>query len=349
MDFSDSERKKFELRPGDLLVCEGGEVGRTAIWRGEKADCYYQKALHRLRPRNGAVLPEYMLHFMKYAAERQLFAGFTSTTSIAHLTREKLATVRLPLPPLSEQRRIADILDKADAIRRRRQEAVNLANEFLRSAFLEMFGDPVTNPKGWLVVTIDSLGAARKNALAIGPFGSSLKKEDYRGEGHPVIFVRDVREDRFSWRSNVFVDDAKYVELSSHRVTARDVVATKMGLPPCIAAVYPNDMPDGIITADIIKVSVDDTVATPEFVSSAINSEFCKRQVARFTEGITRPKVTLRDFRSLEVPCPPLEAQRRWSGLVARHQASAENLAAATRHTSDLFDSLVQRAFRGEL
>src|ERR1019366_1248523 len=92
MHFSEGERRKFSLRNGDLLVCEGGEVGRTALWRDEM-ECYFQKAIHRLRPINGSITCDFMLHFMRFAADTGRLDDFTSQSSIAHLTREKLADV----------------------------------------------------------------------------------------------------------------------------------------------------------------------------------------------------------------------------------------------------------------
>ena len=113
MYFSDNERMKFSLRHGDLLVCEGGEVGRTALWKGE-FECYFQKALHRLRPLDSKIVPSFMLQFMRFAADTGALADFTSQSSIAHLTREKLARLQVLLPPLPEQRKIAAILSSVD-------------------------------------------------------------------------------------------------------------------------------------------------------------------------------------------------------------------------------------------
>ena len=115
MDFTPSEQVKFSLVPGDLLVCEGGEVGRTSIWQGELDDCYFQKAIHRLRPIRG-LDSRMMLRYMKFAATNGFFANFTSQTSIAHLTREKLALVPVPVPPAPEGARIADALESLDQI-----------------------------------------------------------------------------------------------------------------------------------------------------------------------------------------------------------------------------------------
>ena len=103
MDFSVEERAKFKLIVGDLLVCEGGEVGRTAIWHSEMEECYFQKAIHRLRPKDNRILPEYMLAFMKRAAVCGTFVELTAQTSIAHLPQEKFALMRVALPNLDEQ------------------------------------------------------------------------------------------------------------------------------------------------------------------------------------------------------------------------------------------------------
>jgi len=118
MDFTAEECAKFALRVDDLLVCEGGEVGRTAIWCGEVAECFFQKAVHRLRPKDDRITPRYMLAFMKRAAERGAFVNLTSQTSIAHLTQEKLAILQVALPPRMEQERMIESWSSLDAEQR---------------------------------------------------------------------------------------------------------------------------------------------------------------------------------------------------------------------------------------
>jgi type I restriction enzyme, S subunit len=114
MDFNDRERIKFELKFNDILVCEGGEVGRAAIWRGEVESCYYQKAVHRLRPIDGQFLPSLFPRFMKWCIRDGLLSDYTSQTSIAHLTQEKLAAVPIMVPTLPEQRKLNAAFDQLD-------------------------------------------------------------------------------------------------------------------------------------------------------------------------------------------------------------------------------------------
>jgi type I restriction enzyme, S subunit len=114
MDFNPEEREKFKLIYGDLLVCEGGDVGRTAMWRDDLENCYFQKTIHRLRSLNNEVLPEFMLRFMMYAKNTGMFSNFTSQTSIAHLTREKLITVNVFVPDVTEQEQLVKRFESID-------------------------------------------------------------------------------------------------------------------------------------------------------------------------------------------------------------------------------------------
>lgn len=110
MHFDEEDRRRFALRPGDLLVCEGGEVGRAAIWHGELEECYFQKALHCIRPRKDANV-RYLLYCLRAAATQAVFAVEGNLSTIVHLTREQLKVHRFPWPPDTEQIRIVDRLD----------------------------------------------------------------------------------------------------------------------------------------------------------------------------------------------------------------------------------------------
>lgn len=115
MDFAPSERDRYLLRPGDLLVCEGGEVGRTAIWKGELAECFYQKAIHRLRTRGDSDEPRFFYFLMYALAQRGVFTAGGNPNTIDHLTAVQLRHYRMPFPPKPEQRAIADFLDRETA------------------------------------------------------------------------------------------------------------------------------------------------------------------------------------------------------------------------------------------
>ena len=139
MDFNEREKEKFKLVPGDLLVCEGGVVGRAAIWNGAISECYYQKALHRLRPSNGSVTNEFMLFWMRFAFEIQNFYGVSGASStIAHLPAAQLRALEVPLPPLPEQKKIAHILSTVQRAIEAQERIIQTTTE-LKKALMNKF------------------------------------------------------------------------------------------------------------------------------------------------------------------------------------------------------------------
>jgi type I restriction enzyme S subunit len=115
MDFDDESRVRYTLQPGDILVCEGGEIGRSAIWFGEIVECYYQKALHRLRPLNGHDDTYFFVYVMQTLVNLCVFSSLANAATIQHLPAEKLRTVRYPAPPIHEQREIVSFLNRETA------------------------------------------------------------------------------------------------------------------------------------------------------------------------------------------------------------------------------------------
>lgn len=179
-------------------------------------------------------------------------------------------------------------------------------------------------PKNWDVVLMISLAEDRAGSTTIGPFGSDLVATDYRPEGVPVVFVRDIKESGFQWNSETYVSERKAQQLNAHSVKAGEVLATKMGLPPCISCVYPSWMPNGVITADMIRLTPDRKKVDPEWLSTAINQDRVVRQVAAITAGVTRPKVTLADFRAIKIAKPEIDEQQRISSRLSLLQSQID-------------------------
>lgn len=192
---------------------------------------------------------------------------------------------------------------------------------------------------GTLSAHLGDLAAPTRNGCVIGPFGSDLKTSDFTESGVPVVFVQNVRAGFFDVSRKRFVSAEKAKDLAYHKVVPGDLVITKMGLPPCVAAIYPDTELPGIVTADIIKLSVDPTKADTRFVMHYLNSPYAKQEIARITFGVTRPKVTLADFRQIGIQLPPIEEQRRIAAILDKADAIRRKREEGIRLTEELLRS----------
>ena len=139
MDFDEKDKVEFSLKNGDVLMCEGGEIGRCAIWRNEIEDCYFQKAIHRIRLNNEYVLPEYFVYMFKNLSDKGGLNEFKSAATISHLTGEKLKKMKLPIPPISLQHQFAERIEKIDAQKQMAQESLAKSEALFQSLLQESF------------------------------------------------------------------------------------------------------------------------------------------------------------------------------------------------------------------
>lgn len=255
----------------------------------------------------------------------------------------------MPVPRLSEQRRIAAILDKADAIRRKRKEAIALTEELLRATFLEMFGDPVTNPKGWRIEAIEEL-CARDASLVDGPFGSSLKPDQYVSEGVKVVRNWNIYDGRFEDSQFKFVTLAKFQEIRRSEVVEGDVLITTKGTvgDVCVA---PNLGGPAVLSASgTVRLRLPpDGSYLPEFVVAQMTSPSYKRYLHTFEAGSAQQYLNLSGIRKMRLIRPPHEKQLEFMRFIMRQRALHSNATSATEKINDLFNSLIEQAFEGRL
>jgi type I restriction enzyme S subunit len=208
-------------------------------------------------------------------------------------------------------------------------------------------------PDGWKWVSPEQIASPTKYALAIGPFGSNLKVPDYRDEGIPLIFVRDIKSGRFGEINPKFVTAEKADELVAHLVEGGDILITKMGEPPGDACLYPIGSPTAIITADCVKWTLSNEIDSKDFFVFSINSYLVKAQLGLITRGIAQQKISLGRFKTIGVPFPPLAEQQEIVRQVKHYFDLADQLEDRFEQAAALVEQLPQallaKAFSGQL
>jgi type I restriction enzyme S subunit len=139
MDFNENDKIEFSLKSGDILMCEGGEIGRCAIWKDEIEDCYFQKAIHRIRLNDKYVLPEYFVYMFKKISDNGGLDEFKSAATISHLTGEKLKKMRMPIPPINLQNQFAERVQLIETQKQQAQEALAKSEDLFQSLLQRAF------------------------------------------------------------------------------------------------------------------------------------------------------------------------------------------------------------------
>lgn len=326
------------LPKGTVAFCRTASVGKVAILGRDMATSQ-DFANWVCGP---DLLPEYLYEALKasggqFDKEKQ---GSTHKT----IYMPVLERFRVLLPPLSEQRRIADILDKADAIRRKRKEAIALTEELLRSAFLEMFGDPVTNPKGWPVKPLGELLATDPRIGTLVPASN--------GPGRLVVRVGELGA------YDVGLSRSKRAELADAELqrfglkTGDVLLARAIGSEDHLgkaSVMQPHDEPVAF-DSHVMRLRFRDDVLDPYVFVQWLRTPGGR---ARFMNEAGRTAVQFnvngKQIVRVQIPLPPRPEQRRFRGLFDLARATQRKSDAALGESDDLFNSLVARAFSGAL
>ena len=264
-----------------------------------------------------------------------------------HLYPKDVQSIKIPLPPLPVQHRIAEILEKADALRQKRKKVNELADQFLQSVFLEMFGDTVMNPMGWEIDRLENL--CKEKGIICGPFGSQLKIGEYINKGIPVYGIDNVEVNQFVWAKPKFISREKYKELCSFRVEPYDILITRTGTVgrTCIV---PENIEQAIIGPNLLRVRLDQLKLLPIFFTSLLSFSFSiKEEIKRMSPGATVAVFNTTNLKKLKIPLPPLDLQRKFASIVDQYKNLEEKNKYNSTELENLFSSLLQRAFTGDL
>ncbi len=249
----------------------------------------------------------------------------------------------VPVPPLPEQKRIAAILDKADAIRRKRQQAIQLADDFLRAVFLDMFGDPVTNPKGWEVRLSGEL-------FSVPPRIGTTTPAD--GQGCLVVRVGEIgkQDINFSKCGRAQLKDSeleRFILRSGDTVLAR-AIGSKRQLGK--ASFFSGYSESVYIDSHVMRLRPNVKICNPEWFYRFISSDGGKSLLQKAGgETAVQFNINAKQAASLLIPLPPIELQNEFIAFCQKYSKNKAHLSRQAGDFEVLFSSLSQKAFSGQL
>lgn len=276
--------------------------------------------------------PEYIAHIVK-AAEPIVLKWVRATTA-DNFPIENLRSLDIPLPPLDEQRRIAAILDKADALRRKRKRALDLLDSLSQSIFLNMFGNETNTGEVAEICSRVTDG--------------THQAPNWADHGIPFLFVSNVRKQSISYETNKFVSTDEYHRLTKNvPIEQGDVLYTAVGSYGNAAVVRNNKK--FVFQRHIAHLKPRTERVLPSYLSYALESPIVKEQADKMARGVAQKTVTLDSLKKFVIPLPPISKQLQFDEIVRSVTARLVKVGAAAIGLDSLFSSLQHRAFAGQL
>ena len=348
----DSKYSHFLADPGDLVIASSGisiDDDGFLRTRGAFVDkCHLPLCMNtstiRFKSLNGVSELAYLRHWLQSFEFRSQITREVTGIAQKNFGPSHLKRLRISLPPLAEQKRIAGILDAADALRAKRREALAQLDTLLQSTFLDMFGDPLTNPMGWPEV---ALGAhTSKIGSGATPLGGEAA---YKKDGIALIRSKNVRDGHFSQHGLAFIDDQQAARLDGVVVEPDDVLLNITGASVARVCRAPRYVLPARVNQHVAIIRSTNGF-DQRFLEQCLLFPSMKRRLLRIAgAGATREAITKDAIKRLIVIQPPRNEQDRIAAIVQSVERQKTSQRVHLAELDNLFAALQSRAFRGDL
>ena len=311
MYFSEREINKYKLEFNDILVCEGGEVGRCAIWEQHNSQILYQKALHRLRVK-GEVIPKYFQNYMQSIAGTKLLEDYTSRTSIAHLTREKLLSLPIKLPPLLEQQKIAKILSTWDKAISTTERLIDNSIQQKKAVMQQL----LTGKKRLLDESGERFEGEWKEGL-LGDLvdvttGYAFKSNEFvenKNDSYSIVRMSDLKEGALNLTKSARVPKSTVLGLERYKLSEGDFIFGMSGSLDNYATVKNVDLPC-YLNQRVGKIRAKSN-SNQDFVSYIYLSDKVRESILNQAAGAAQLNISIGDLRKTSIRYPNKKEQQK--------------------------------------
>ena len=330
--------EKYKVRKGDILISWSGSLG-VYEWKGK--DSWLNQHLFKV------VFDKEDLNksFFTYLISNSLKKLETQVhgATMKHITKKKFDAFPVALPSLDQQKKIAAILDAADAYRQKTKALIEKYDELTQSLFLDMFGDPVRNPKGW-----DKKIASEYYEVRGRVGWKGYKKTDLRQQGAIVLGATHITHSgNIDLEKVVYLSNEKYVESPEIMVDFHDLIFVQRGNTIGKVALVREEL--GEATINPVVLIFRPIQANPFFLLYLIMNKSLNREFVNSNSGSAQPMITQKTMKEFLLIDVPLKLQNQFAERVQAIEAQKAQAKASLAQAEDLFNSLLQRAFKGEL
>ena len=357
LDFSnvvkrDIPAKKVEqkaLKPGDTIIEKSGgspnqPVGRVVYFDESQGVYLCNNFTSVIRPKQSINSKFLFWNLFKNHLTGKTLSYQNKTTGIINLQLERyLKEIQIPLPPLLTQKRIAEILDKADALRKKDQQLLKYYDQLAQSLFIDLFGDPVKNEKGW---EVKKLGECSEK-IQIGPFGTQLHAEDYINGGIPLINPMHIIDGKISEQSKFSVSKKKYLELKNYYLIEGDVIMGRRGEMGRCALIGKRE--SGWLCGTGSLFIRPNKNFDSLFLNLVLSSKSIKAHLERSAQGVTMNNLNQKIVSDIPTISPPISLQNQFATQIQNIEQQKEKVKAQLQASEHLFQALLKQAFNGGL
>jgi len=321
-----------------LIAWDGANAGTI----GFGLDGFIGSTIARLEILDDSIFTNYLGLYLR-TKSKYLRDNCTGAT-IPHINKSVLESLKIPIPPLPIQKQIAEILEQADKSKQKRKEANKLTDEFLQSVFIEMFGDPVKNPKGWEIVKVDDISS--KVTSGSTPLGGDI---NYLSEGIRFIRSQNILMNRIDYSDIVFISKTIHNNMSRTWVKKNDVLFNITGASIGRVAYFEGENDSANVNQHVCIVRTEKEKINHIYLSYLISSESFQSRVISQNSGATRQAFNFEQIRNFKIILPPLQLQQQFAQIVNKTEALKEKQKKTEQELENLFQSLMQKAFKGGL
>lgn len=353
-DFKRSDKKVFIPIKKTLKTCQSHDIliARYGASLGKILTGLagaYNVALTKTIPDLKVLDKKYLYYFLVSDTFQGFLKSVGSRAAQAGFNKDDFAELKIPLPPLETQKQIAAVLKKADQLRKDCQQMEKELNSLAQSVFIDMFGSQAESYSEWPTKRIEELAENKKGSMRTGPFGSDLKHSEFVDEGIAVIGIDNAVKNEFAWGERRFITTEKYEKLKRYRVYPKDLIITIMGTTGRIA-VIPDDIPVSISTKHLAVITLDKEKVKPDFLAIAIKTHpDLLSQIKDSNKGAIMDGLNLSLIKALTFRLPPIDLQLDYLAALKVIQNRVDEVRLSHVQAVNLFNSLMQKAFSGEL